>query len=783
MKNPSRKSIASKWSTPTDIFRFGSLSVRIAALYGILFIVTFGSFIWIATSGIENYAESVIESEMRTNANAFDRILDLQSEQMATGSGVLAADFGFREAVALGDEPTIESALVSLRDRIGTPTAFVMTFDGDITGLKRDISASDLNDLWTALESGQEKGLIKIGDQYFGSVAAPIKAPDTLGWLVIGRPLDEKEMSNLSKLAPAGLSADIVSVANLPSTLKGARKDDAGLIELGENGERILYRLSSIESLGGESQPTLVLRQSLTGALDAYKPIMWILLSLGVLGLAIVISVGYAIARNITRPIGKLDMAARQISAGERTKVSVDSKDEIGRLAKTFNEMIDAIVDREDRISHIALHDALTGLPNRKYYREELDNALRHRSADKILAIFYIDLDNFKSVNDTLGHPIGDELLKNATQRMQKALGRHVLARLGGDEFAVIVRDATSVEAVAAIADKLEKCFSRSFKVDGHILPTTTSIGIAVAPQDGLTSAILMKNADLALYRAKQEGKSRFHFFEQGMDEQARQRRQTEIDLKIAIEKGQLELYYQPLFNIEKNEINGFEALIRWNHPERGLVPPLDFIPLAEETGLIVPIGEWVIKEACHRAIQWPEHIKVAVNVSPVQFRTKGLSSIILQALSQSGLTANRLEVEITESLLIDNVKDTLESLHNLRAIGVRIALDDFGTGYSSLSYLRNFPFDKIKIDRSFVVDILSNKGSSAIIKAITGLASAFGMDTIAEGVEDEGQVAALLENGCENIQGYLLSKPVPVDQIDELIERLTVRPNVRNAA
>ncbi|MEH6790675.1 putative bifunctional diguanylate cyclase/phosphodiesterase [Parasphingorhabdus sp.] len=756
------------------MFRFGSLSIRIAALYAALFVLTFASFIFIATRGIENYAEQVVASEMQSNANAFDRILDLQSKQMASGSAILAADFGFRESVALGDVPTIESALVSLRQRMDVPTAFVLTLEGRVIGLKKRISEEKLNELWLAVESGETKGLMQIDRQYYGAVAAPIEAPDVIGWLVIGQPLDRAEMASLTNLAPTGLSARIVRSDSLPARWEARASAGKGLIEVMEKDERILYRLSELSALSGEAKPVLILRQSLTNALGAYSPIFWLLITLGIVGLAVVVSVGWAVARNITRPLGKLDRAAQQIGAGERSKVQVESDDEIGRLAGTFNRMVDAITEREDRISHIALHDALTGLPNRKFYREEVDVALKRCTPDQILAIFYIDLDNFKSVNDSLGHPIGDELLRDATSRMTETLGHHQLARLGGDEFGVLIRDVATVDAVAGIADRLEKCFARSFHIDGHVLPTSISIGIAVAPQDGMTSEELMKNADLALYRAKQEGKGRYHFFEKGMDEQARKRRQVEIDLKLAIEHGQFELHYQPLFNIDKNEINGFEALLRWNHPERGQVSPLDFIPLAEETGLIVQIGEWVIKEACHQAKAWPEHIRIAVNVSPVQFRTNGLSSIILQALSQSGLEPNRLEIEITESLLIENVDSTLAMLHNLRAIGVRIALDDFGTGYSSLSYLRSFPFDKIKIDRSFVIDILTNKGSTAIIRAITGLAAAFGMDTIAEGVEDQGQVEALLENGCENIQGFLLSRPLPISDIPDLIARLS---------
>lgn len=762
------------------LMRTGSLSVRIATLYSVLFVITFGALIAVATGGIDRYGANQISNEMSANAKAFDKILELESQRMATATDILAADFGFREAVALDDEPTIASALVSLRERLGASNAFIVTLDGNIIGLDQQLGEADIDSLWTALDDGDNNGLISIDGQYHGMVASAVEAPGLYGWLVAGKALDKSEMQNLTELAPINLSAKVIDAASLPTALAG---NIGQQVELTENGERLLYRAVALPSLGKNSQPTLLLRQSLSEALLAYRPITWILAAMGVVGLLIVISAGWQLAKGITRPIANLDKAAQEISAGERNKVTVSSNDEIGRLATSFNGMIDAIVEREEKISHIALHDTLTGLPNRKYYRDQLDYTLKRKADSDLLAVFYLDLDNFKSVNDTLGHPMGDALLKQVAVRMENAVDGNLIARLGGDEFAVIIDNVKSPAAITTIAEQLTHAFAESFHIDGHVLPTATSIGIAVAPQDGHTAEELMKNADLALYRAKQEGKGCYHFFEQEMDELARKRRETEIDLKTAIEKGQFELHYQPLFNTEQQRINGFEALIRWNHPERGMISPLDFIPLAEETGLIVQIGEWVIKEACNQAAKWPEHLRIAINVSPVQFRTKGLNSVLLQALGQSGLAPGRLELEITESLLIENVAETLTALHSLREIGIRVALDDFGTGYSSLSYLRSFPFDKIKIDRSFVVDILSDKGSAAIIQAITGLAAALDMDTIAEGVEIDEQVDMLVKNGCKNIQGFLLSRPVPIGEVDTLIEKLSGTDNIRKVA
>ncbi|MAG40512.1 MAG: hypothetical protein CL951_01125 [Erythrobacteraceae bacterium] len=317
----------------------------------------------------------------------------------------------------------------------------------------------------------------------------------------------------------------------------------------------------------------------------------------------------------------------------------------------------------------------------------------------------------------------------------------------------------------------MQNCFAQQVEIGGHTVDCSASVGVAVAPIDGETGVDLLKHADLALYRAKRGGKSDFHFFEPSLDEQARVRREMELDLRLAIKDGGFELYFQPLYSLAREELEGFEALIRWNHPKRGMISPAEFIPLAEETGLILQIGEWVVREACRSAREWPEHLSVSVNVSAKQFSTPGLTTTILQALTQSGLTPNRLELEITESIFIADVEKTLSTLHKLRDLGVRIALDDFGTGYSSLSYLRSFPFDKVKIDQSFVRDLnVEGNNAHAVIRAITTLASALGMRTLAEGVEYAEQREILRREGCEYIQGFLLSRPVPASDVAALI-------------
>ncbi|MFN7158781.1 MAG: putative bifunctional diguanylate cyclase/phosphodiesterase, partial [Erythrobacter cryptus] len=336
-----------------------------------------------------------------------------------------------------------------------------------------------------------------------------------------------------------------------------------------------------------------------------------------------------------------------------------------------------------------------------------------------------------------------------------------LVARLGGDEFAVLIDGIDEKANLAAIADRLQASFDRPITINGQAAPCSASIGIALAPGDGEDGVTLMRNADLALYRAKHEGKAGYHFFEPGLDEAARRRRQLEVDLRSAIREGQFALHFQPLYSVVQQRLTGFEALIRWDHPERGRVSPAEFITLAEETGLIIQIGEWVLREACHQASTWPSDISVAVNVSPRQFAAPGLAATVLSALSASGLAPGRLELEITESIFIADVDATLATLHSLRNLGIKIALDDFGTGYSSLSYLRSFPFDKVKIDKSFVADLGTSTNGHAVIRAIT---------TLAEGVEDMTQFEVLAREGCQNIQGYLFSQPVPAEAVAGMI-------------
>ena len=431
----------------------------------------------------------------------------------------------------------------------------------------------------------------------------------------------------------------------------------------------------------------------------------------------------------------------------------------------------------EAQIAHMAHHDALTDLPNRTLLRERLDQALQDQLRDhQSCAILILDLDRFKEVNDGLGHPIGDALLKMVASRLRNCAGdADTVARLGGDEFAILQRMRTGALDSDALARRVVEMIGEPFDIDGHHLSIGTSIGISVAPRDGMDPDQLIKNADLALYRAKSIGRGTYQFFEPALDQLMQQRRTLEKELRQAIVNEEFELHYQPLVNLESDEICGFEALLRWNRPGQGLVSPAQFIPLAEETGLINQIGQWVLKQACLEAVSWPDHLHVAVNVSPVQFKSKQFVLSVLGTLGSSGLSANRLELEITESAVLEDADGAFATLDQLRRLGVRLALDDFGTGYSSLASLQRFPFHKIKIDRSFVSDMsLKNPSAHAIVQAVAGLGIGLGMQTTAEGVETRDQLDQIRALGCTEYQGYLCSRPVPAHEISRLIGSLT---------
>lgn len=467
----------------------------------------------------------------------------------------------------------------------------------------------------------------------------------------------------------------------------------------------------------------------------------------------------------VSRSRGGVASAKMELTDGRTVKVTYNPRQGGGYVAT--HEDITESVRAEAEIAHMAGHDALTGLPNRYLLHEKIADALGRTRAGERAAVLCLDLDQFKMVNDTLGHTVGDLLLKAVAERLTGCVRENdTLARLGGDEFVVVQSGIEGPEQPEALARHLIDSLCQPFDLEGHQVVIGTSIGVALGPDDADDADRLLKHADLALYRAKADGRGTYRFFEAEMDARAQRRRQLELDLRRALVSREFELYYQPLVDAQTQKVIGFEALLRWNNAARGVVLPSEFIPLAEEIGLIIPLGEWVLRQACAHAAAWPHDIKVAVNLSAVQFKSHALVHHVALALADSGLSPGRLELEITESVLLTGTEATLAALHNMKQLGVRIVMDDFGTGYSSLSYLRSFPFDKIKLDRSFIDGLPDEKGVSAIVRTVADLGANLGMITTAEGVESAEQFRLVREQGYTEVQGYYFGRPRPVGEV-----------------
>ncbi|QDZ06952.1 EAL domain-containing protein [Sphingomonas panacisoli] len=766
------------------LLNFRKLRTRLAALYIALFAAAMLGMSLTLLAVAERSSTDQVRRELAASGTVFDRLWSQRAAQLGGAAGLVARDFGFRAAVATGDKATIVSALDNLKRRMGVPVAFVVGVDGRVTGLDRPQLAEQAAGLWNALDGGQMSGVVDLGGSARHVIAAPIMAPQLTGWVVFATDLDMKEMQGLQRLSAIPIQAAVFqrradgrwvdpsdSEAGALSGFIDRAVTDRSVSDVTTPNGTALALVKPLPVMTGAPQAVLLLRYPLDKALAGYHRLQLAILLSGLVGLLCIVWATIRMARSITRPVTLLDAAAARLAAGLEASVPVEGNDELARLADSFNRMATDIAERERRITHLAFNDTLTGLPNRAHFLEHLEHELKlaERNGEAV-SVMILDLDDFKSVNDTLGHPVGDEVLRRVGERVDADLAQSFVARLGGDEFVIVTRQGADGEPLERLAKRAGEAAAQHIQLEGHDVTQAASIGIAISPADGADARSLLKHADLALYRAKELGRGMFCFFEEALNSRAQERRRMESDLRTALHEGQFELYFQPLFDLDANRVGSFEALLRWHHPERGMVSPVEFIPTAEDTGLIVEIGAWVLREACAQAAAWPEHVRIAVNVSSVQFRRPGLNETVLQALAASGLEPSRLELEITESIFLEGLDTTTRLLHGLRSLGVRIALDDFGTGYSSLSYLQSFPFDKIKIDRSFIQDLLTRPGAVAIVRAITDLARALGMETTAEGVEENDQLAELRKHGCSSVQGYLFSRPIDAVAVRDLL-------------
>jgi diguanylate cyclase (GGDEF)-like protein len=734
---------------------------------------------------IAGSASRQVEGQLQSSGKVYDRLWQQRAHELQNAAQLLAHDFGFRAAVASGDRATMESALGNAAARLRVKSAFIVTADGKVSTIDPGVSNAEAAALWEPLDDGRLSGVSVLAGRPRQVVAAPIMAPTLIGWVVFASDLDEREMRGLERLSAIPLHAAVIandkgrwsealgSMSALDANgaaLAQAHIGGGAAFEMNVGGTRSIALAKPLRTFSDGERAILLLAYPKAQALADARKLEIALAAMTLLGLLLVAYATWKAAGRITQPLARLDEAAGRLASGEHVQVRVRGEDELARLATNFNQMVGKIAEREQRITQLAFNDVLTGLPNRTMFQQQLEHAFRATQANGgLFALHCLDLDQFKAINDTLGHPAGDALLIEAGRRVQEAARGQFVARLGGDEFVVIQMVGEDRNAIERLGREILERVSEPLTIDGNEFAPSTSIGIAIAPQDADDGGTLLRNADLALYRAKEAGRGTYAFFEQSLNERAQQRRQLESDLRLALERGEFELFYQPLFDLEQNNICSFEALLRWRHPQRGLVSPVEFVPVAEDTGLIVAIGSWALRQACATAARWPSNIRIAVNVSAVQFHRGALHETILRALADSGLEPDRLEVEITESIFLEGGDTTLRLLHALRTLGVRVALDDFGTGYSSLSYLQSFPFDKLKIDRSFIQGLLTREGATAIVAAITELARALGIETTAEGVEETAQLMELRAHGCSSVQGFLFAEPMTATEVDRL--------------
>jgi diguanylate cyclase (GGDEF)-like protein len=764
---------------------FRSLSARLTVQFALLFAAAMLVVSAALSTLIAGSASREVADQLQSSGAVYDRLWQERAHELQGTAQLLARDFGFRAAVATGDGATIQSALGNAAARLKVRSAFIVTADGRVTSIDPSIPQHQAAALWAPLDEGRLSGVSVLAGRPRQLVAAPIMAPNLIGWVVFAADLDTREMRGLERLSAIPLHAAVLAhgdrrwaEATGSMSAVDARSAALALRHIGEGasfemsvgGEPSIALAKPLPAFSDGERAILLLAYPRAEALSDARKLQWALAAMTLLGLILVAFATWKAAARITKPLARLDEAAGRLASGEHVRVRVRGTDELARLATSFNEMVGKIAEREQRITQLAFNDVLTGLPNRSMFQQQLEHMMRASHGNGgLFALHCLDLDQFKAINDTLGHPAGDALLVEAGRRVQQAARGHFVARLGGDEFVVLQSVGEDRDAIDRLARDILESMAQPLRIEGNELVPSTSIGIAIAPQDGSDGGNLLRNADLALYRAKEAGRGTYAFFEESLNQRAQQRRQIETDLRLAIEREEFELHYQPLFDLAENRICSFEALLRWNHPTMGMIAPADFIPVAEDTGLIVPIGAWVIRKACFEAARWPENVRVAVNVSPVQFHRGSLNETILLALADSGLAPARFEIEITESVFLEGSEATLRLLHSLRSLGVRVALDDFGTGYSSLSYLLSFPFDKLKIDRSFIHNLLTREGASAIVRAITDLAHALNIETTAEGVEETAQLMELRAHGCSSVQGFLFAEPMTAADVERL--------------
>jgi len=768
-----------------------SLQSRIVALFVLLMVVVQGGgFLLISTAGVAG-ARKTVADELATGERVFMRLLDQSAQRLVQGARVLSSDFAFRDAIATSDRETIASTLRNHGDRID---AAYMT----LIGLDRRVVADTLDSdaegrpfafqrlIAQAERDGKAVAMVSVNGALYQVVVVPVLAPLPIAWVAMGFAVNDTFMQDLRRLT--GLDVSFAShppngVWALPASTLAASMRPTLLQEFASGhlqGEaaasmyigdaEYLSRTVPLPTRQDESV-VAVLQQPLEAALASFRRLQRDLAVFSLVSVAVAIFMSVVMARGITRPLQQLAQIARRIAAGDYSAPTPPpGAGEIGDLTLAFHSMQDGLAARESKIMDLAYRDTLTGLPNRTLFSDRLQQALRVAPrVSSSVSVLLMDVDHFKYVNETLGHQIGDLLLREVAERLSDIVRREsdTVARLGGDEFVVLL-PSDNVDGARRVARNIQAALETPMTLDGHVVDCRVSIGVAAYPEHGDNATTLLRRADVAMYTAKRLGNG-FAVYDDRDDEDSRARLSLMGELRRAVEQDELTLHYQPKVHLSEARELHVEALVRWQHPSRGLVPPNEFIPFAEQTGFIRAITQWVLGQAVRQCAQWRREglrMNVSINISARDLLTPDLTERFAALLTEHACNAAWFGLEITESAILDDPGQALRNLERLHALGCRISIDDYGTGYSSLAYLKRLPVNELKIDRSFVMGMVSDTSDAVIVRSTIDLAHNMGLSVVAEGVEDEATLRRLRELGCDMVQGYHLSRPLTADDL-----------------
>jgi len=783
---------------PDGSVNHASLGTRIVVFFVVLLVLVQGLGAFLVIQSNSQIARQTIDQALEQGERIFMQLLAQNRKRLEQAAAILSADFAFRQAVGTNDTGTIQSVLRNHGARVGADMVMLVSMDKRVradthNALRLDTPFAFPRLVEAASASGQASSIAELDGKLYQLVVVPVLAPEPIAWVALAFEVDDAVVRELQQLT--GLSVSFMSLPPdgrwrlhastfppaqrqaLAAALSSSQAVVSAMREIDVAGEAYETRLTLLQTQG--TMPVVaVLQRPLAEGLAPFRRISASFFWLTLAGLAMLVAGSLVIARSITRPVQRLAEAAARVQQGDYTgHVDVEHKDEIGQLAVSFNHMLDGIVSRERQILQLAYEDGITGLPNRAKFNDRLQQAVAGAARDASpLAVLIFDMDRFKAINDTLGHMVGDQALREVGQRVRAALrDTDVVARLGGDEFAVLLPTGSADHAPRVVAEKILKALEAPLVVEGQTMDIAASIGIARYPDHGPDAAALLRAADVAMYTAKR-GKTGWSVYDPSHDERRQEFLTLLGELRHAVEAGELVLHYQPKVSLAENRVTSVEALVRWNHPQRGVVSPQDFIPFAEQTGYISAITRWVLTRAIEQCGEWHRmglRLKMCVNVSARDLRLEhALVQHISAALATAQLPAGMLCLEITESALMEDPRSSQSALRNLRELGVATAIDDYGTGYSSLAYIKQLAVNELKIDRGFVSGMEADARNAAIVRSTIELGHNLGLSVVAEGVETDHELAELRRFGCDIAQGFHFARPMDAAALEAWLRR-----------